>query len=615
MRCPHCGAPNSDDARFCGACGRATSATEPSRAGVSSSASAPDLTGREIAGRYRILAKLGEGGMGAVYRGEQISLKRKCAIKLLKPELSSDAGLVKRFNAEAELVAKLSHPNVVNIYDFGQDQDGTLFIAMEFIEGRSLRSAMIADGPLPVRRAVAIAAQVAASLTDAHAHGIVHRDLKPDNVMLTERGREKDVVRVLDFGIAKLRDENKQTVQAMTQAGDLVGTPQYMAPEQIRGDRIDGRTDVYALGAMLYEMVTGRLPFEGPTVMAILSKHLTETPPPPSVRRPDKGIPPPVDALVMASLAKDPAQRIASMELVGEQLAAIGAQLGSPSQPFVVPSGPAPGPSGWQPGMPTQQSAAPVGVQVHATPHTPYPILAPPQVAPHLPTGTPPPMQVAPPAPVARRSKRGLWIGLALGAAAVIGAIAIVASQAGSSSSKNGGGSSSGTDAPAHDPWDRSGSSASDDTPPPSSQLAGVRYDDRAGWSLIVPPGFGQPQSSMLNGSAVTGFKSTAGGVESGIAVIAIPGMSTSMSDDELMTAARDFAKQINGTLFMFDFAELRGARRIRAIYDVQEARVQAVLYLGSPTSLVVMFGTERSRFDDTEPLRKELFDQRIILP
>ena len=118
-----------------------------------------------------------------------------------------------------------------------------------------------------------------------------------------------------------------------------------------------------------------------------------------------------------------------------------------------------------------------------------------------------------------------------------------------------------------------------------------------------------------MNGSSATGFKSTAGGAESGIAVIAIPGMSTSMSDDELMTAARDFAKQINGTLFMFDFAELRGARRIRAIYDVQDARVQAVLYLGSPTSFVVMFGTERSRFDDTEQLRKELFDQRIILP
>ncbi len=133
--------------------------------------------------------------------------------------------------------------------------------------------------------AVVVAQQIAASLADAHAHGIVHRDLKPDNVMLTERGKDRDVVRVLDFGIAKLRDDDRQTVNAMTRAGDLIGTPQYMAPEQIRGEQVDGRTDVYALGAMLYEMVTGRLPFEGPTVMAILSRHLTDTPEPPMAIR------------------------------------------------------------------------------------------------------------------------------------------------------------------------------------------------------------------------------------------------------------------------------------------------------------------------------------------
>src|SRR4051812_47385622 len=271
------------------------------------------MIGRTIAGRYRIVAKLGEGGMGAVYRGEQTSLKRAVAIKLLRPELSGNQMILRRFNAEAEAVAKLSHPNTVIVYDFGQDTDGSLFIAMEYIEGKSLRSAIGREGPFSPARALAIALQVAASLSDAHTHLIVHRDLKPDNVMLQERGRQKDIVRVLDFGIAKLRDDDRATKQAMTQAGDMLGTPQYMAPEQIRGEAIDGRTDVYALGCMIYEMVTARLPYEAPTIMAMLSKHLLEQAVPPSQRRPDLGIPPAIDQLVLAAMAKDVKDRPPTM--------------------------------------------------------------------------------------------------------------------------------------------------------------------------------------------------------------------------------------------------------------------------------------------------------------
>src|SRR5262249_16638935 len=160
---------------------------------------------------------------------------------------------------------------------------------MEFIEGRSLRSVIQSEAPLPPRRALAIAAQVAASLSDAHAHAVVHRDLKPDNVMLQDRGRERDVARVLDFGIANLRDATRAAQRAMTQQGDMLGTPQYMAPEQIRAEAIDGRTDIYALGCLLYEMVTARLPYEAATVLALLSKHLLEQPVPPSQRRPELG--------------------------------------------------------------------------------------------------------------------------------------------------------------------------------------------------------------------------------------------------------------------------------------------------------------------------------------
>ncbi|MBL0214339.1 MAG: protein kinase [Myxococcales bacterium] len=234
MTCPNCKAGNAEDARFCGVCGHTLSSTEASNPKLQATGigEAPSLVGREIAGRYRMQAKLGEGGMGAVYKAEQISLKRTVAVKLLRPEVAGSQMLLRRFNAEAEAVAKLSHPNTVNIYDFGQDSDGTLFIAMEFIEGRSLRDVIHQEAPLPVRRSLAIAAQVAASLTDAHANQIVHRDLKPDNVMLQDRGRQRDVVRVLDFGIAKLRDENRQSQMAMTQAGDMLGTPQYMSPSR-----------------------------------------------------------------------------------------------------------------------------------------------------------------------------------------------------------------------------------------------------------------------------------------------------------------------------------------------------------------------------------------------
>ena len=282
------------------------------------------MIGREVGGRYRILAKLGEGGMGAVYRAEQISLKRIVALKVLKPELSSEPGLVRRFNAEATLAAKLNHPNTVTLFDFGQGEDGALFIAMEYIEGKSLRQVLVKEGPLSPERVLAITSQICNSLSDAHATGIVHRDLKPDNVMLFARGRQAEAVSVLDFGIAKLRDEHGNiTQQPMTQAGDILGTPQYMAPEQIRGDRVDARTDVYALGVMLYEMMTARLPFEGATVMALLSKHLTDIPVAPTVRRPELAIPEPISALIMRCLAKNPDDRPRTMDEIEQLLASM----------------------------------------------------------------------------------------------------------------------------------------------------------------------------------------------------------------------------------------------------------------------------------------------------
>ena len=386
------------EARFCVACGSALAGTEPSGEPVSD-ASESGFIGRQVAGRYRILNKLGEGGMGAVYRAEQISLKRTVALKVLKSELSAEPGLVRRFNAEAELAAKLNHPNTVTLYDFGQDADGALFIAMEYLEGRSLRELMMKEGPLAPARSLAITDQVCASLSDAHGRGIVHRDLKPDNVMLVQIGKRSEVVRVLDFGIAKLREEQGDiTAMPMTRAGDLLGTPQYMAPEQIRGEKVDARTDVYALGAMLYEMVTGRLPFEGPTLMVILSKHLTELPVPPNLRRPDLGIPLPLCQVIMDSLQKDPAARPVTMEVLSERLSALG--LFNPSRdnpagsrmPSPVPGYPPAFYSSPPPGVPLLRTPIPGSMQ------PPPPTPPPPGPAPS-PYPAPMPMQGGSPYP------------------------------------------------------------------------------------------------------------------------------------------------------------------------------------------------------------------------
>ncbi len=348
--------------------------------------------GREVAGRYRILAKLGEGGMGAVYRAEQISLKRTVALKVLRPELSAEPGMVRRFNAEAELAAKLSHPNTVTLFDFGQDADGSLFIAMEYLEGRSLREVLTREGPLSPGRALAISEQLCASLADAHSRGIVHRDLKPDNVMLVKRGRATDVARVLDFGIAKLRDEQTDGAnRPMTRAGDLLGTPQYMAPEQIRGETVDARTDIYALGAMLYEMVTGRLPFEGPTLMSILSKHLTEMPVPPRDRRPDLRISPTLNQLVMDALDKDPARRPATMDAFADRLARLVVEVGPRSD---APVGAA-GAAGFPP-PPALPDSPPPGVPLLRTP-LPGALQAPRPA--HVQAESSPPVGYASPAP------------------------------------------------------------------------------------------------------------------------------------------------------------------------------------------------------------------------
>src|SRR3954470_20519320 len=230
--------------------------------------SAVDLVGQTIAGRYRVLRLVGEGGVGRVYEAEQVlgSSPRSVALKLLRPEWSHDAAVQARFHREAALVAKLQHVNTVRIYDFGATSDGTLYIAMEFLRGRSLQRLLDERGALPPERVERIVGQVAASLQEAHDVGIIHRDLKPDNILILDgHGSEHDMVKLLDFGIAKGRPSSGTALTKLTALGTFVGTPAYMSPEQFGGASLGPGSDIYSLGVTSYQLLTGRLPFDAET--------------------------------------------------------------------------------------------------------------------------------------------------------------------------------------------------------------------------------------------------------------------------------------------------------------------------------------------------------------
>jgi eukaryotic-like serine/threonine-protein kinase len=262
----------------------------------------PDpIIGALFDGRYLILRKLGAGGMANVYLAEDQELGRRVAIKILNDRHANDEQFVERFRREAKNAAALSHPNIVSIYDRGE-AEGTYYIAMEYLDGRSLKELIIARGDAPVAVVVEYARQILSALRFAHRHGIVHRDIKPHNVLVDGEGR----VKVTDFGIARAG------ASQMTEAGSIVGTAQYLSPEQARGTDVDQRSDLYSLGVLMYEMLTGVVPFDGDTPVEIAMKHLSRTPEPPSSKRPE--VPPDLDMVVMRALAKDPADRYQNAE-------------------------------------------------------------------------------------------------------------------------------------------------------------------------------------------------------------------------------------------------------------------------------------------------------------
>ncbi|MFO8071611.1 MAG: serine/threonine-protein kinase [Polyangia bacterium] len=321
--CPKCNAANPRGTAYCGKCGASMEAV----AGNGGEEADP-LLGQMVGDRFKVKRKIGEGGMGIVYEADQIAIDRIVALKVLHPNLS-DGTVYARFRNEAAASSRLGHPNTITVFDFGKTEQGSLYIAMEFVSGKSLDDEIEDNGALDWRRTCRIGMQICGSLQEAHDNGIIHRDLKPENVMLCERGGEVDVAKVLDFGIAKiLEDEGQDQRKALTKTGMVFGTPQYMSPEQIRGEKVDARSDIYSMGVILYQMLAGRLPFTSETPMGMLTKHLMDTPPKFEEMDSSLEVPEELERLVMEALAKDAADRPATMRELGERMESVLATAG-----------------------------------------------------------------------------------------------------------------------------------------------------------------------------------------------------------------------------------------------------------------------------------------------
>jgi len=313
--CPVCSTEFPGDPKFCPNDGSVLRGAAPTS----------DLVGQVVAERYHVVKKLGEGGMGQVYLAEHVKMGRRSAIKVMNPSMTHDPDAVARFNREAANASRITHPNVCAVYDFGETPDGLIYLAMEFIEGEPLTDLIDREGALKVGRAVKIFQQTADALQAAHDLGIVHRDLKPDNIMLAKGRDGSDIVKVVDFGIAKAVGGD-EAGQKVTKTGLVVGTPEFMSPEQLSGDKLDGRSDLYSLALVFYRMLTGRLPFEATSVQETMIKRLTDEPTKLAAARPDLAFPPKLQSVLDRALARTPGERYQS---VAEFAADVGRVVGT----------------------------------------------------------------------------------------------------------------------------------------------------------------------------------------------------------------------------------------------------------------------------------------------
>jgi serine/threonine-protein kinase len=359
--CSVCGSEWPDDTKFCPNDGTTLHAA----------AAGADLIGSIIADKFHIEKKLGEGGMGTVYLAEHVKMRRKSAIKVMAQSMASDPEAIARFNREATNAAHISHPNVCQIYDFGETPDGTIYLAMEFIEGESLSEIVQREGRISLQRAASILKQTGAALQIAHDEGIVHRDLKPDNIMITRARDGSDVVKVVDFGIAKAMTGEEG--QKVTKTGLVVGTPEYMSPEQLSGDVLDGRSDIYSLALVFFRCVTGSLPFQADSAQETMVKRLTDAPLKLVDVAPDAQWPPRLQGVMDRALERMPADRYASAAMFAGDVenavrsAAVPLSVDTEGATQVM------GGSGTEELTPTKVSGEPRTV----TPHTPAPAPAP----------------------------------------------------------------------------------------------------------------------------------------------------------------------------------------------------------------------------------------------
>jgi len=314
MKCLHCQAENTGDSRFCKNCARPLSSGPPPEAGPTATMETPReelTTGATFAGRYRIVEELGRGGMGRVYRAQDTKLNEEVALKLLKPEIATDKKALARFSNELKIARGIVHKNIGRMYEI-MEEKGTSFITMEYVPGQDLKSLIRQTGSLTVSKTIAIAKQVCDGLGEAHKQGVVHRDLKPQNIMIDRSGS----ARILDFGIA-----HSLKTKGITGARVMIGTPEYMSPEQVDGKDVDPRSDIYALGAILFEMLTAYPPFEGDTAFTIGVKHKSE--PPKDPREENPSIPEDLSRLILKCLAKNPDDRYADTAEICRELSLI----------------------------------------------------------------------------------------------------------------------------------------------------------------------------------------------------------------------------------------------------------------------------------------------------
>jgi serine/threonine protein kinase len=314
-----------------------------------SEAEADPYLGRVIAQRYRLARCVGRGGMGAVYDAQHVQTEKRVAVKILAPRLSRDLKLITRFRREAMAASRLDHENCVAVYDFGEDTDGTFYITMEYVDGVGLGQDIKKNGPMTAERCVHVAVQLLSALDAAHASGILHRDLKPQNIMLTRVAGRDDVVKVVDFGIAKFIDNSPEDQVALTIPGTIFGTPEYMSPEQARGESLDARSDVYSAAVVLWHCLLGRSPFRGKTVRETLTKVFSDDPPSPTAERPGAEIPAALLSALSGALAKerdrrtpDAATFLAEMQRLGTRSVPLGPPQQFAPTPGILPDGTAP---------------------------------------------------------------------------------------------------------------------------------------------------------------------------------------------------------------------------------------------------------------------------------